>query len=202
MIIIDNVKQGSPEWFALRAGVPSASNFSKIVTGKGDPSKSAKEYMQGLAGEKITGMPDLSGYKSIHMENGNEREEESRLLFSAITGIAIRQVGLVFMDDLRNVSCSPDGLGVDEEIGLELKNPMLKTHVKYLLDGKLPSTYFGQVQGSLMVTGYKHWYFMSHYSGIKPLILKIERDEEYIGKLRAALDKFNAELTLMAKKLA
>ena len=41
MIIVD-VEQGTPEWFAKRCGVITASKFSQIVTSKGAKSTQAK----------------------------------------------------------------------------------------------------------------------------------------------------------------
>ena len=45
MIIIDDIEQGKPEWFALKAGVPSTSSFDKIVTTeqKGKYDKAVKD---------------------------------------------------------------------------------------------------------------------------------------------------------------
>ena len=44
MNIIFDIEQGSDEWHALRAGKPTASEFSKLVTSKGEPSKSMADY--------------------------------------------------------------------------------------------------------------------------------------------------------------
>ncbi len=40
MIIVDDIKQGDPEWDKLRIGNPGASSLKTIVTTKGEPSKS------------------------------------------------------------------------------------------------------------------------------------------------------------------
>ena len=34
-MIIEDFEQGSPEWFAARVGIPSASIFDKLITSKG-----------------------------------------------------------------------------------------------------------------------------------------------------------------------
>lgn len=200
MIIIDNIEQGTDQWKNEKAGKPSSSNFSKIVTTKGAPSKSSKDYMYQLAGELVTGRPEAS-YSNATMEEGVQREAESRVLFSAIHGMEIQEVGMVYKDELRNVLCSPDGIMPDHDCGLELKNPMMKTQAKYLDKGVLPTEYFCQVQGSLWVTGYSHWWFCSYVPGMAPLILKVERNEAWISKLEAEMNKFTAELALMHKKL-
>ena len=197
MEIIECV-QGSEEWFNEKASKPGASSFSKIVTTKGEPSKQQTDYMYQLAGEAITGKME-EGYTSHAMQLGKEREAEARLLFEMLQDTEVRQVGLCYKDESRTVLCSPDGLMKNE--GLELKNPLLKTHVKYLLAGVLPTEYFCQVQGSMYVTGFKNWWFMSYFPGIAPLVLKIPRDDVFCSKLEAELDSFCLRLAVTIRKL-
>jgi len=193
MQILD-MPQGSPEWFATRAGNIGASSFDKILTTKGVPSKSAKKLMYTLAIESITGVKE-SSYQSAAMERGMELEAEARRYYEMIYDVDIQQVGLCYPDDHQNYHCSPDGLMPELERGIEIKCPVASTHADYLIRGKLPTDYIQQVQGSMLVTGYKEWVFMSYYpGGVKPLILTIERDEEYIEKLRRELDKFVGNL--------
>jgi hypothetical protein len=90
------------------------------------------------------------------------------------------------------VLCSPDGLLSDA--GFEQKNPMLKTHVKYLLAGTLPTEYFQQVHGSMWVCGFDSWWFMSNYPGMPPLILEVRCDEKWLVKLDSVMKEFLDEL--------
>jgi len=198
MIIIDCI-QGSDEWFSARAGNPGASNMNKIITSTGQPSKQAKEYMYQLAGEYIVGKCEET-FKSIHMETGIEREAEARALFELIQGVEVQQVGLVYKDAAKAFHASPDGLIGDDQ-GYEVKCPMMKNHIKYLLDGKLPIDYFVQVQSSLYICERDTWWFMSYSPGLDPFILRVERDEKFIEKLRAELDKFCLELAVMIRRL-
>jgi len=198
-IIINDIEQGTPEWHALRLGNPGASNVSKIITNKGDPSKQADDYMRQLAGEIITGQCEET-FQSIHMEKGLQRENEARTLFELIYDVNIQQVALVYKDAQKKFHVSPDGL-IGDNAGIEVKCPMMKTHVKYLLENRLPTDYFSQVQMSLYVCEREFWYFMSYCPGLLPLILKIERDNVFIGKLEAELEKFVEKLIFIIKKL-
>ena len=198
-IIVDNISQGSPEWDALRAGNPGASSISKIITNKGEPSKQRDDYMRQLAGELIVGQCEKT-FQSIHMENGLEREENARSLFELIHDMEVRKVALVYKDEQRKFHVSPDGL-IGDHAGIEIKNPMMKTHVKYLLDQKLPSDYFSQVQMSLYVCEREFWYFMSNYISLPPFIIKVERDDAFIAKLKTELDVFCFDLVATVKKL-
>jgi hypothetical protein len=42
---------------------------------------------------------------------------------------------------------------------------------------------------------------MSHYPAMRPLMLKIERDEKWIEKCEAELERFNQELDELVKKV-
>lgn len=198
MPIIIECEQRSPEWFEAICGNVGASSVDKIITTKGEPSKQRTEYMMTLAAERITGKQEV-GYLTQAMVNGIEREKEARMLFEMSYG-EVQQVGLVYTDD-KYCHCSPDGL-VGDKSGLEIKNPLSKTHIKYLLDEKLPTEYFCQVHFSLFVTGRDSWWFMSHYPGIKPFIVEVYRDEKWIEKCEKELKAFNQELDEMVKRLA
>ncbi len=197
MITLD-VAQGSLEWFAGRCGVPSASNFDKIVTTKGEPSKSATKYLWQLAGERITGKAEET-YQNAAMQRGIELEAEAVGLYEMINA-KTTEVGICYPDERKLVAASPDRL-VGKDGLLEIKCPLIYTHVGYLLDGTLPTDYFQQVQGQLYVTGRKWVDFMSHYPGMKPLIIRVKRDEKFIACLDAELAKFVSELQSVTEKI-
>jgi hypothetical protein len=134
------------------------------------------------------------------MLNGIEREAAARALFEMINGVECQKVGIVFKDDWKLCHCSPDSLVGNNE-GLEIKNPMMKTQVKYLLAGKLPTEYIGQIQMSLYVTERDKWWFMSAFEGLPPLILEVGRDEAYLKKLADELDAFNTEMLEVVERL-
>jgi len=197
MKIID-VPQLSDEWFQARAGVPSASEFHRIVTIKGEPSKQAKAYMYQLAGERITGIKSDS-YQSQAMIEGLEKESKARLLFEMMKDIEVQQVGFC-LEDNEQYGCSPDGL-LDSK-GLEIKCPKSHTHVGYLLDKEAPiKQYFQQIQGSMLVAGFQYWFFMSFFPGLPELIILVPRDDKFCAKLKVELDIFCEELDGIEKKL-
>jgi predicted phage-related endonuclease len=199
-IIIDSFTQRSEEWCLARAGNPGASSISKIITSTGAISKQREEYLMQLAAETVAGRPEDCGYLSKHMANGIDREDSSRALFEMMYGVEVRQVGIVFKDEYKTCHCSPDGL-VGENAILEMKNPMMKTHVKSLLDGTLPTEYVGQCQMSLYVCEREICYFMSSCEGLAPFILEVKRDEEYIEKIAKALDDFWIDLCRTVEKI-
>ena len=188
--------QKSPEWWELRRGIPTASDFDKIMQPvKCKPSASQVPYICQLIADRICLTPPFFTEREGHtaaMRNGENLEPAARSWYELESGFEIEQVGFCTTDDGR-LGCSPDGLvkwGDQYKGGLELKCPELKTHMAYLLDGSgLPSEYGPQVHGQLIVTGLPFVDFMSYAPGAPPLLVRVEPDD-YTEKLRAALEEF------------
>ena len=198
MITLD-VAQQTQEWLDAKCGVPSASNFDKIVTTNGSESKQRTKYLYQLAGERVAGIREES-YQNAAMTRGIELESEARGLYELITEETVTPAGICYPDEAKLYSCSPDGL-IGEDGGIEIKCPSLPVHVSYVIDGKLPTEYFQQVQGNLLVTGRKWWAFMSYFPGIKPLIMRVERDKIFLKILESELQRFCQELTEITEKI-
>ena len=189
---IDCGGQGTEEWLRARLGVPSASNFSKVVTTKGQRSTSFMGYVNALIAEKLTGDPT---YVKITepMERGTSLEDEARAMYQLINDTEVRQVDFIKHPNME-VGCSPDGL-IDVKCdrgligGLEIKCPLQGTHVEYLRAGKVPSKYMLQVQGCMFVTGRGYWDFMSYHPKMKPLIVRTYRDDDLINELATNLQE-------------
>lgn len=197
MLIVDCI-QGTDEWRDIRLGIPTASNASKLLTSTGKASTQSKAYMHALAGERLLGVPTET-YKNETMVRGNLLEEEIRQSFEFIMDLEVEQVGFI-LDDSKRWGISPDGI-INGSQGLEIKAPLISTHIGYLDKGKLPSAYKAQVQMSLLVTGFEAWYFCSYFPGLMPLILRIERDEDFIFILKNALEEFCGKLDALTEKL-
>lgn len=198
MRIID-CEQNTPDWFKWRVGIPTASNFDKIVTSKGEPSKQRTKYMYQLAGERITGKMEET-YKNANMQRGIEMESEARQVYELINNVEILKVGLCIEEGETVYAASPDGL-VGKDGLIEIKCPQITTHVEYLLKTELPTEYFQQVQGQLLVTNRKWNDFISYYPGMKPLIVRVQRDEKFIKALKIELEVFCKELNQLIERI-
>jgi len=187
MITLD-CEQGTEDWFAGRRGIPTASNFSKIITGTGKASTSADTYMNELLAEWLADK-SYSIEQSEWMARGNELEAEARAWYAMNADLEVSEVGLCYLDDKRLIGASPDGLCGDEG-QLEIKCPKHSTHIGYLLKGKLPSAYKQQVQGQLWITGRQWCDFISYHPDFDPMLIRIERDEAFITELSAQVSKF------------
>ena len=188
-----NYEQGSDDWFKVRLGIPTASEFDKILTGTGKSSTQVNAYINKLLAEVITGKPVNTFQKTEAMERGNELEQEAADYYSMLRDVDLQTIGFC-TDDAGLYGCSPDRLVGDEGL-LEIKCPLAHTHVEYLLSGKMDTGYIPQVQGQLLVTGRKWCDFMSYHPDMPPLIVRVERDEQYISDLQQ-------ELNSVAKKIA
>ena len=184
-------EQRSPEWFAARCGIPTASSFDKIITPTGKASTQAEAYGFTVLAERLTGYAQ-SWSGNQWTERGAELEDEARGYYEFVTGRTVQPVGFCLTDD-RMVGCSPDGL-IGEDGALELKCPKPETHVKYLLKGGMVSDYIPQVQGQLYVTGRQWVDFVSYCRGIEALIVRVARDQAYIDVLAKQLLAFNVDL--------
>lgn len=198
MEIFRDLEQGTPEWLAARAGIPTASKFATVqAKGRsGGESKTRREYMCKLAGEILTGEPMYS-YSNGHMERGHERENEARSWYAVQNDVEPEQIGFIRNG---NCGCSPDSL-VGSDGLFENKDALPHIQIERLLLNRLPPEHKAQVQGQLMVSGRQWCDFMSYCRGLPPLIVRVERDEPYIAALRVAVDEFVDELNALVLKI-
>lgn len=189
MITLD-IKQGSPEWHFARLGIPTASQFGRIVsTSTRKPLAGAKTYMHELLAEWLIGIPNSVEARG-YMERGNNMEQWAVTYYELQRNVTTVKAGVCMRDD-KLVACSPDRL-VGSDGGLEIKCPSASKHVANMLE--MGDEYFAQVQGNMWITGRQWWDLVSYHPEIPPVILRIERDEEYIGALSVAMTKFLSDL--------
>jgi putative phage-type endonuclease len=189
-------EQRSSEWYQARVGIPSASEFDKIITTSGLPSTQRNKYLYKLVGEKLGALPE-EGFKSKAMEDGILKESEARDMYARDVK-PITQCGFCLHDD--GYGASPDGL-VEEDGQVEIKCPSLAVHVEYLIRKELPTDYFCQTQGQLLVTGRKYNDFISYYPGLKPLVIRVRPDLKFQEMLKVELSEFIKELNELVEKL-
>lgn len=189
-------EQGSAAWHECRRGIPTASRFSDVLA-KGE-GKVRSKYLRDLAAEIMRGWVDMDGYTNAHMERGKAQEAEAREFYAFSRGVEPTLVGFV-----RNgrAGASPDAL-IGDEGGLEIKTALGHIQVERLQRKALPSEYRAQVQGNLWITGRKWWDFVSYSPDLPPLIVRVERDEDYIATLAAAVDEFNADLDELVRSIS
>jgi hypothetical protein len=174
-------EQGSPEWFAARLALPTASRFDQIITPKTlKLSASSEKYRNELLAEWLLGESLSAGHDGEFMNRGRALEEEARDWYELQRDVEVERVGFILRDE-QNAGCSPDGL-VGADGGLEIKCPSAAVHVGYLLDS-VGEAYRCQVQGSLWITGRAWWDVLSYHPSLPKALVRVERDEAFIEAL-------------------
>lgn len=198
---IFNIEQRSDAWFEARLGRITGTHFQTLVSK--DSTIGYKGLVNRIAAEIITESVDPleKNYTNDVMENGIETEDEAanEFEYQVAGGMPITiPVGFIIPDQDHEfkdwIGISPDrmivnvsGVVVD---GLEIKCPLAKTQISYISAGILPHEYKHQVQGAMYVTGLKRWYFMSYYPNMKPFIIEVKRDAEFMALYDNALKIF------------
>lgn len=128
-----NCAQRSPEWFAAKCGVFSASMagdaFGKTV--KGEWKADRKDLRTRLVLERLTGKPQedqFNGRTPRIVKDGQDREPFAIRHYENINGVVVRSCGFV-LDNEIPVGCSPDGVIGDFEGILQVKCPKASTHL-------------------------------------------------------------------------
>lgn len=196
---IHQVVQNSAQWHRLRAGIPTASEFKKIITpAKAELSKSHTAYMCHLLAEYIMGRP-ITGPETDAMAHGTAMEEPAAKMFTFVTGLEVEPVGFVTTDDLM-IGASPDRKVCDQNAGVEIKSPLNEGHhVQYLIAKGIEDEHRPQVQGQMFVCEYDTVYTVSYHREMPLAVSAICREEAYIAKMKDALGAF-VDL-LLAKRL-
>jgi putative phage-type endonuclease len=186
--------QRTDDWFQVRIGKATASNFDKIMAG--ERYAGWKNYRAELVAERLTGKryAELTGrdFTTFEMQWGTDTEPLARLHYRLLSHNEAEECGF-FQHSTLAAGASPDGL-IDEDGTLEIKCPNTATHIETLHSGKVPRQYVAQVQGQLWITGRKWADFVSFDPRLpenaKILIIHVVRDEDYIKLLETEVTRF------------
>lgn len=172
----------NPDWLSLRAGKFTGSDFS-VMLGNGE---TKRKMILEKATEHILGKPcNKDHYVSADMLRGIELESVARNLYIEETFNDVKEVGFIEKDEYCGVS--PDGL-VSEDGIIEIKCPKDTVFVEQSITGKIKPEYYTQIQYVLYITGRQWCDYVAYNENFPLLIRRYERDEEYIEKIKNALE--------------
>ena len=196
---IHDVRQNSPQWHQLRAGIPTASRFHDIVTpAKGELSASSEAYMCWLLAEFMVGH-QITGPETDAMARGSMMEERAAKMFSFVTGLEVETVGFYTTEDCM-IGASPDRKIVGLPKGVEIKSPLNEgIHVQNLIGKGIEAKSKPQLQGQLWVCEFDSVFAVSYHPDLPIAVQEVGRDEKYITKMAEALRQFID--TLLAKRI-
>ena len=198
MPILHDVAQYSEAYDRLKLGIPTSSNFHKIITPQGKPSKQWREYACLLIAERIL-QRKIEFYHSPAMERGVIVEAEAADWYEFDHDVTVQKVGFI-TDDHHTVGCSPDRLVGDDGL-LEIKAPLPHTQVEYWLSGEVNERFRPQLQGQLHVSQ-RSWVDIVCWHDVLPkVVMRVEPDEAFIKALDRQLQIVNFFIERVMEKI-
>ena len=192
-----DIKQGDDNWFSMRLGIPTASEFSKIITpAKQEFSTQSAEYADLKIAEIMTGEIQGMMEPNFHMRRGQILEVQAREAYEFAHDVKTENGGF-WTDDTGSFGASPDFLIGDDGIG-EIKCLSGKEHVKYLLNQEIPNSFKAQIQGQLYITERDWCDWWLYHPDMPSIVIRAARDDAFILNLSIALGKFRE---MMSKKI-
>lgn len=198
------MEQRTDEWFAARLGKVTASRVADVIaTTKTGYSASRANYMAQLVVERMTGKQTES-FTNAAMEWGTNTEPLARAAYEAEKGLLVDETGLVDHPSIPMSGASPDGLVGDDGL-IEIKCPNTATHIENLLSKSVDKKYITQMQWQMACTGRKWCDFVSFDprmgEGLQMVVIRVDRDEDYIQMLETEIKKFLGEVESKIKQL-
>src|SRR5215467_13377170 len=198
MPIFHNVTQYSEAYDRLKLGIPTSSQFHKIITPQGKPSKQWREYACLLIAERIL-QQKIELYRSPAMQWGLIVEAEAADWYEFDQDVTVQKVGFI-TDDHHTVGCSPDRLVGDDGLS-EIKAPLPHTQVEYWLSDEINERFRPQLQGQLYVSQ-RSWVDILCWHDVLPkVVVRVESDEKFIMALDRELQIFNFFIARVMEKV-
>jgi hypothetical protein len=191
---IHDVEQGTDEWYDVRVGVPTASEFRKVFTDTGKESTSLSGYAARLAAEKYAEAPLEKWEGNQWTDRGKELEDEARAVYELTTDYRVQTVGFITCE--AGLGCSPDGLVGDSGL-VEIKCLSPEKHVQaldYMSRKQLPPPeYLPQIYGQMLITGRIWCDFYLYHPVLPTKRLRVTPSDVWIAGFSKAVSKLMRE---------
>jgi len=199
-MILHDMDQRTPEWFAIRSGKLTGSDASSLVTPTGKPSSQYKGAIARNIAEHMGWQESDSSFTSFWMNRGINMEEEA-LRWFAVEIEPVLACGFI-EDDTGLFGVSPDGIIKTDDgiIPVEIKCPMPSTLIKWHMDGGLPTEHIAQVHMAIEICDAPYAYFMAYHPSIKPLLVKVERGT-YTEAIEDGMHRYAVEYKSIYKEI-
>lgn len=203
------IDPNSPAWVAARVGRLTGSRFADAIAKQknGKWAASRENLMFDLLAERLTGFKKDT-YVNEAMQWGLQHEAGAVSLLEVRTGLIFDKCGFCLHPTIEHFGATADRFIGDDGI-LEVKCPTSKTHLTYLLNGKVPSEYVPQMIAEIACSGRK-WATFASYDprmppqtqlfmiDFMPTIEEIEEHEQLARDFLAELDALFDRLTTEA----
>jgi hypothetical protein len=200
--------QRSEAWRQARCGRLTGSRAKDMLaTIKSGEAAARRDLRMQLIAERLTGVPQESGYVNADMQWGVDHEAEAITAYEAETGVLVTPIGFCEHDAVM-AGTSPDGF-VGRDGLLSVKCPRTANHLRYIRDGVEPSEHAAQNTHELWLTG-RAWLDFVSYDPRLPdrlqlLTIRVTRtpdqladyEKKVVAFLREVETELNAIRTLM-----
>lgn len=201
--------QGSEEWFDVRRGILTASNFKIILRDgvDGGDSKTREKLLYTIAGEKLTGKTEET-FRSEAMKRGTAMEPKALAYYARTSfGADVQKVGFVrrtIVTPLGRkivVGASPDAQ-VGPRKGLEIKTLKPDLLIAQMKRSTYPSEHRAQVHGTMFCADWDEMDVLLFHEGM-PYAPKygVHRDDVFVKQIVQEIERFDYELELLMKDL-
>ena len=187
--MIHHIEQNTDEWFNLRMGRITASNFGTIMANYGKAfGNPAIQYAMRTAIESKTKRM-IETFQNEWMARGTELEQDAREAYEMQTFRTVLPGGFCERDGF---GASSDGLA--DEGMIEIKCPKYSTHFSTLLSESYDTTYQWQIRGQMWLYD-RPWCDFVSYCPEMPeskqlLIYRVDRDQELEDRMVKRLIEF------------
>lgn len=178
--VVHDVDQGTDEWHKCRNGILTASEMKLVLTPtlKVSNNDKTRAHVYELAAQRISGWTEPQ-YVGDAMLRGHADEITARDLYNDKVA-PVEELGFI----TRNIGgCvlgySPDGSGIMDPFGIEIKSRLQKYQVQTIATNEVPNEYMLQLQTGLLVTGWEYMDFISYSGGLPMWRIKTMPTPEY-----------------------
>lgn len=196
-----NVEQRTPEWIEYRLGKITGTRLKEVL--KSDNLPLVYEMIAEVVSKQIEEIP-----VNRAMQRGVDLEPVVRQLYQEKHNEIIEEVGFCLSDENDYLALSPDGFTLDRKGAIEIKCPSTKTHVKYILDDKIPTEYLPQVCMYFMVNTELEWLdfitYDDRFTDLPMYVIHITKEElsDKIFEFKTKIDKFTEKFEKYYSKLS
>jgi YqaJ-like viral recombinase domain len=190
-------EQGSELWLQARCGIVTASRCADVIaTTKKGEGAARRDYRSELMVEILTGQP-YPRYVSQEMQWGIDQEPFARAAYELQRDLLVETCGFILHQDIARFGASPDGLVGDDGL-IQIKCPTTRTHLGWMLAGKVPVEHCWQMMGEMSCTGRAWCDFVSFDprlpQHLQLFVRRFERNDSLIEQLETEVVHFNGEI--------
>ena len=176
------MEQRTPEWFALRKKLLTASDIAAVL--RLDPYKSPMKVFDLKVGDSEVKI-------NSDMQRGIDSEETAREAYEAFTGFDVKEAGLYVHQGINWLGASPDGLIDDPN---EEGKGLLEIKCPRTVHQEVPLHYLCQIQTQLEVCShslgdYNYCDFYS-WTASDSIITRVYKDQRFWNEIFPTLEDF------------